>query len=98
MPQATLSCDQAIFTSVRSPMGEGYRVIAASKGVKPKEKQEITRNSPSHDALCISLEDDRHDGPLAAAFYPLETGRLAVSVRHTSTEKLKPYNKTPNTH
>jgi hypothetical protein len=48
----TVTCDQAIFTSVRGPMGEGYRIIAASRGLKPEEKQTITRFSPSHDALC----------------------------------------------
>jgi len=80
MPDVPLLCDQAIFTSVRTPMGEGYRVIAASKGVKANEKQAITRNSPSHDALCVGLDDARDNEPVAAAFYPLETGRLALSL------------------
>ena len=57
-----LTCDQAIFTSIRTPMGEGYRVIAASRGVRPNEKQSITRNSPSHDSLCVAPSDtDRAD-------------------------------------
>jgi len=80
MPEVPLHCDQAIFTSVRTPMGEGYRVIAAGKGIKPNEKQAITRNSPSHDALCADLGDAQAEGPLAAAFYLVDTGRLALSV------------------
>ena len=52
MSTAALNCDQAIFTSIRTPMGEGYRIIAASRGVRPEEKQLITRRSPSHGALC----------------------------------------------
>lgn len=47
-----VTCDQAIFTSVRTAMGEGYRIIAASRSVSAEEKQAMTRLSPSHDALC----------------------------------------------
>ncbi|MCH7885685.1 MAG: hypothetical protein IIC01_10595 [Planctomycetes bacterium] len=49
---SAITCDQAIFTSVPGVMGQGYRIIAASRGLKPAEKQTITRLSPSHDALC----------------------------------------------
>lgn len=79
MPQTRLRCDHALFTSVRTPMGEGYRIIAASKGLKPGEKQEITRNSPSHEALCFD-GDCATESPLAVAFYPLETGRRCLSM------------------
>jgi len=74
--------DQAIFTSVRSPMGEGYRVIAASKGVRPEEKQFITRCSPSHNGLCVSATSTADAGRdiCGAAFYRLPTGRLCVAV------------------
>lgn len=72
---ANLTCDQAIFTSIRTPTGEGYRIIAASRGVKPEEKRTITRFSPSHDALCSSQESQ----PLGVAFYPLPTERLCVA-------------------
>ncbi len=48
-----ITCDQAIFTSVRGLMGEGYRIIAASRGLKAQEKQAITQRSPSHEALCL---------------------------------------------
>lgn len=80
-PAATLQCEQAIFTSLRGPMGEGYRIVAASRGLRPEEKQTITRLSPSHEALCWKPtrgSDDalRH----AVAFYPLPTGRLCVAV------------------
>ncbi len=80
MPDVMLRCDQAIFTSVRTPMGEGYRIIAATRGLKPNEKQIITRNSPSHEALCAEIDGAAPDVPLAAAFYPLPTKRLCASV------------------
>ena len=58
-------------------MGEGYRIVAASRGLKTDEKQEITRNSPSHESLCGN--DDAAVQPWAAAFYPLPTKRLCVA-------------------
>lgn len=79
-PAETLHCDQAIFTSVRGPMGEGYRIIAASRGLRSDEKQAITRLSPSHEALCWQPAGDADEvSQYAAAFYPLPTGRLCVA-------------------
>lgn len=82
MPEATLTCDQAIFTSVRTPMGEGYQIIAASRGVRTDEKQAITRNSPSHEGLCSHAEiaDGDEPGMAGATFYPLPSGRLCVAL------------------
>lgn len=57
-----ITCDQAIFTSVPGVMGEGYRIIAASRGLKPEEKQTITRLSPSHGALCRLPESPSQRG------------------------------------
>lgn len=82
MARTTISCDQAIFTSIRTPMGEGYRIIAASRGLRPEEKQAITRLSPSHEGLCAPARDEHDDAiePLAASFYTLPTGRLCVAL------------------
>lgn len=82
MEDTTLHCDQAIFTSIRTPMGEGYRVVAASRGLRPDEKQVITRCSPSHEGLCAAPPTvvDEHPSPVAAAFFALPTGRFCVSV------------------
>lgn len=84
-PASALVCDQAIFTSVPSPMGEGYRIIAASKGVRSEEKQAITRLSPSHDSVCEAAKEST--GPSAAfgnvkavARYPLPTGRQCLAI------------------
>ncbi len=75
----TLRCEQAIFTSVRTPMGEGYRVIAASAGLSAQEKIEITRQSPSHGGLCGG------DGQATAvAFYQLPGGRLCAALSCTA--------------
>lgn len=75
MRETTLTCDQAIFTSIRTAMGEGYRLVAATRGLKPEEKQAITRCSPSHDALCLSPDGEEY----ALAFYLLPTGRCCVA-------------------
>ncbi|MBI4717236.1 MAG: hypothetical protein HY763_05485 [Planctomycetes bacterium] len=95
MSTTTLTCDQAIFTSIRSPMGEGYRIIAASRGLRPEEKQTITRLSPSHEGLCLGSgaapRSARKPGlaptaiakPLetpAMSYYALPSGRLCVAL------------------
>jgi len=49
---AALQCDRAIFTSLPSATGEGYRLVAWSSGVRPEERQEFTRRAPSHGSLC----------------------------------------------
>lgn len=69
-----VAVDQLVFTSIRSPMGEGYRVVASSPGVRAEEKSEITRRAPSHGSLCSVAADAV--GMLA---YPLATGRYAVA-------------------
>ncbi len=73
---ATLACDQAIFTSIRNPLGEGYRIVSASRHLHPDEKQAITRQSPSHDALC---DEESDKNVVGAAFYALPGGRLCVA-------------------
>ncbi|MFH0982964.1 MAG: hypothetical protein V2A79_15700 [Planctomycetota bacterium] len=76
---AEITGDQAVFTSVRTPMSEGYRLIAASAGLTAAEKTEIAKRSPSHDGLCGS--DDR---ATAVAFYKLPGGRLCVALSRTA--------------
>jgi hypothetical protein len=56
MSTVTIVCDQAVFTSARGPTGEGYRIVAAGKGLRADEKQKITRCSPSHESLCAAGE------------------------------------------
>jgi len=67
-------CDQAVFTSIRSAMGEGYRLIATSPGVRPDEKVEITQRSPSHDSLC-----DPGPHSVGLLSYSLSSGRYCVA-------------------
>jgi hypothetical protein len=66
--------DQAVFTSARSATGEGYRIVAASGGINPTERQEITRRSPSHSSLCDESEQAK-----ALSCYPLAGGRWVVA-------------------
>lgn len=81
-PTTPIYAEQAIFTSVRSQTGAGYRIIAASGGLKPEERQEITQRSPSH----ASLSDDSPTAE-ALAVYSLRTGRYCVSwSRHAGVE------------
>ncbi len=79
MADVTLLCDQAIFTSTRTPTGEGYRIIAASGELRPNEKQAITRSSPSHDALCLPDIGGNGQDTYAAAFYGLPTERFCIA-------------------
>jgi hypothetical protein len=76
---AAIVADQAIFTSVRSAMGEGYRIIAASPGLRAAERAEITRRSPSHASLS------RTDPGVAALLaYPLSSGRHCVAATYAA--------------
>ncbi len=70
----TVALDQAIFTSVRTPMGEGYRIIAVSRGLTADDRRAITRTSPSHDALC-----DPSPEAVGMACYPLPSGKLCIA-------------------
>lgn len=75
MAPFSVDCDQAIFTSLRSPTGEGYRIVAASPGVSANERREITQRSPSHDSLCGAAPDTQ-----ALSAYPLASGRHAIAL------------------
>ncbi len=80
--ETLVQAEQAVFTSVRSPTGEGYRIIAASNGVRAEEKVEITRRSPSHGSL-----DDESAAAFGLSSYRLESGRYCVaSSRYAGTE------------
>ncbi|MBN1488521.1 MAG: hypothetical protein JXA69_01270, partial [Phycisphaerae bacterium] len=65
--------DQAIFTCIRTPMGQGYRVVAASRGLRAKESSEIVTHAPSGDGLC-----DEGPEPVGISFYPLQSGRFCI--------------------
>ncbi len=67
--------DQAIFTSIRTPMGEGYRIVACSPTIKEQEKKELARRLPSHGSLCES-------SPLTTALlsFPMASGRHCVAL------------------
>lgn len=77
-----LSVDHAVFTSVRSPMGEGYRIIAHSAGIRPDERMETTRRAPSHGGLIVE-----HPDAVGVIGFPLPTGRYCVGfARHAGKE------------
>ncbi|HUU97373.1 MAG TPA: hypothetical protein VM487_16685 [Phycisphaerae bacterium] len=77
-----VNVDQAIFTSVRSAMADGYRIIASCPGLTTDEKREITQRSPSHDGLC-----DSSPAASGLASYPLGSGRRCIAVsRHAGIE------------
>lgn len=70
----TVCCDQAVFTSIPTATGSGYRIVAASRGLGPEEKKQITTRSPSHDGLC-----DPGPEAVGVSFYPLDSGRFCVA-------------------
>lgn len=82
VPPQSVTCDQAVFTSVPSPMGSGYRIVAASPGLRPEEKQHIITRCPSHEGLCSDAPD-----ATAVSFYPLPGGRFCVA--HTCNAGLE---------
>ncbi len=73
-PGGLVEADQAIFTSMRSSMGEGYRLVAMSPGVCAEERTELTRRSPSHDSLCLPAEE-----AVGLLSYRLASGRRCVA-------------------
>ncbi|NLE29017.1 MAG: hypothetical protein GX629_05040 [Phycisphaerae bacterium] len=73
MIESVLSADQVIFTSIPSFMGEGYRIVAATGSVGPKERMEITQRCPSHNALSNPSPD-----ATAILSFPLTTGRFCI--------------------
>ncbi len=70
-----IQVDQAIFTSIRTPMGAGYRIVASSPAIKEEEKKELARRLPSHGSLCES-------SPSATALlsFPMASGRHCVAL------------------
>ncbi len=70
-----IQVDQAIFTSIRTPMGAGYRIVASSPAIKEEEKKELGRRLPSHGSLCES-------SPSATALlsFPMASGRHCVAL------------------
>lgn len=88
----TLTGDQAIFTSLRTPTGEGYRIVGASGGLTADEKAELVTRCPSHGGLASPAED-----ATALAAFPLRSGRHCVAwiryagVEHTARGGLRVY-------
>jgi hypothetical protein len=75
-----LPCDRAIFTSLPSPTGEGYRLVAWSTGLRPEERQELTRRAPSHGALAGEAE-----APRGTVLFRLQsTGRFVYGLVRVS--------------
>ncbi|HEY2773821.1 MAG TPA: hypothetical protein VGK20_07190 [Candidatus Binatia bacterium] len=66
-----LECDRAIFTSLPSNIGEGYRLVAWSGGLKLEERQELTRRAPSHGSLV------GESGRATMLFHLQSSGRAA---------------------
>lgn len=82
MDRGTALVEHAIYTSIRGPMGTGYRLTAVSPGVSGDEQREIVRRAPSHGNLCDEGEDAE-----GLAWFPLSAGRCALFLsRHAGRE------------
>lgn len=66
--------DRAIFTSVKSMTGQGYRIVACSPGVTAEERKTIALSSPSHGAMS-----DDSDEAQGLAFYDLGPERYCLA-------------------
>jgi hypothetical protein len=69
--------DQAIFTSIRSPLARGYRIVAASSGLTDEERRAITQRAPSHGNLS-----DAAAQASACAGFVLPSGRHCLLFSH----------------
>lgn len=79
---ADVRCEHGVFTSVRSPTGTGYRLIAASAGMTADEKREIVACAPSNGSLC-----DSSTGATALVSFRLSSGRQGLLLsRHAGPE------------
>lgn len=78
-----VALEQAIFTSVHSPVGSGYRIVAASPGLTADEKREIVQRAPTHGNLC-----DASATGVGFASFELRSYRCAVFVaQHMGLEQ-----------
>ena len=81
-PACQEKIEQAVFTSLRSPMARGYRIVASSSGLLEDEKREIVQRAPSHGNLC-----DDSAGACAQAAFLLRSGRHCLMfARHAGPE------------
>jgi hypothetical protein len=84
-PSQVVSAERAVFTSLRTPTGEGYRIVAASGRIGADEKRQITRCAPSHGSMC-----DSSPGATALASFVLDGGQRCLflskngEVEHTA--------------
>lgn len=69
----TIAVEQAVFTSVPSPMGRGYRLVAASPGLTGDERREITQRAPSHGNLL-----DPGENATGLASFEIRGGRRCL--------------------
>ncbi len=69
----TAGVEHAVFTSVRSPWGRGYRIIAVSPGISADEKREIVQRAPSHQSIC-----DASPHGCGLASFTMESGRRCL--------------------
>ncbi|MEW6253059.1 MAG: hypothetical protein AB1716_20665, partial [Planctomycetota bacterium] len=74
--------DQAVFTSLRSRVARGYRIVAASAGLSEDERRELVQRAPSHGNLL-----DSSAAAAACAGWLLRSGRYCLlSVGHDGPE------------
>ena len=71
MPEDLL--EQAIFTSAQTRRGDGYQLVAQSKGVSQTDARELTAWGPSHDALLFPEQ-----GGVSFNFFALSRGAFAL--------------------
>jgi hypothetical protein len=66
--------EQAIFTSAKTPRGEGYQLVARSPGLVEADARELAEWGPSHHALA-----DKGPNAVSFNFFPLPSGAYCAS-------------------
>lgn len=67
--------EQAVFTSATSEHGEGYHLVAGTRGVGQADARALSAWGPSEDALWDSRPDAQ-----SLNFHPLPSGRYCISL------------------
>jgi len=73
--------EQAIYTSARTSLGEGYHLAARSPGISEADARALSPWCPSHDGLLPDIPEQR-----SVNFFSLADGRYCVSSSYIDGE------------
>jgi hypothetical protein len=75
--------EQAVFTSIDTAKGAGYRVVARSPGVRKSDARELAAWGPTHDSILdpqpMGMSAARNGAAASFNFHPLPSGCYCIS-------------------